>query len=188
MKLFEKINQLKENRDFLSLGAEELKIAGMEPAWVIVGRMWDKDRMSDVTDEVNALIKRNEIKVGYGYSRNLRPPLKKGHGMRCGKRVRVAKFCGGVLHFIISPDCHGNGGWCGQTIEKVGTLIDLLAVCPGHIEHHPYAHDPEPRICTEPDVNNAIIKWDSDALNWKDMKTDKVLVQFSSTTTYQLVS
>jgi hypothetical protein len=172
-------NELKNNPIFLRKGAS---LRGDK--WMLEdGAPWRKFEPIDVTKVVSRLIQSGKIekrKTHPNAVKNGYPPITAHFSATSG------------LFFLIEPMCHGNGGWCGQSILQVGTKAELLAICPNERgwsgNHGPYAYDPEPRICTEPDVSKSIIIWDGEELTWKNRKTDEVISQFSSNTAYKSVA
>ena len=78
-------------------------------------------------------------------------------------------------YYLIRPCCHGNGGWCGQTVLATGTLSELFKHKVNVDEYEDAGHDPLPRICDEEDVNKAVYLWDDDTNAW-DVVPPKVKV------------
>lgn len=73
-------------------------------------------------------------------------------------------------YFIIRPLCHGNGGWCGSTIEHAfTTLKEALSFMPRwDQEYSPYGGRciNNPRLCRTKDINKPIYIYDLDDYCW----------------------
>lgn len=68
--------------------------------------------------------------------------------------------------YIIVPRCHGNGGWCGETIQKECTnLAEALKEKPEN--GTAYWGDDRARICWRKNINDSLYIWNEDDYIWE---------------------
>lgn len=76
--------------------------------------------------------------------------------------------------YIIEPQCHGNGGWCGSTVVGEYTSIKAaLKTKPRwRPEYSPYDGHimNKPRLSPSPDPNEATHFFDWDTGKWKEIR------------------
>lgn len=76
--------------------------------------------------------------------------------------------------WIVSPHCHGNGGWCGQSVlsSKRGMQLQRAVKINPSVKYDVYEDWFEfgrlgaTRICFKPDANKSLYYWQSDEKRW----------------------
>lgn len=94
-----------------------------------------------------------------------------------GEARKVRKIKNGICHcpnekvYIIEPHCHGNGGWCGETIVKeCENLKEALLFVPEYEE--PCWGDNQTRISYTKNINDAKYYYDWDEQKWIEINSD----------------
>ncbi len=80
-------------------------------------------------------------------------------------------------YYIVVPHCHGNGGWCGSSVEAEYPTEDEA------LHHHPNyeTNDWEnnaPRICLDKNPNNALYIWNNVEYIWEKQEVKKKKVPY----------
>ena len=152
-----RLQDLLSNEDFLNHGAL-LYGTARGKRWLLPERGFKKNRVIfDVTRAIVALQRRDAITVSY------RVPTHSA----MARPFAIARLTRG-FHFLITPSCHGNGGWCGFTIHRAALLAELLKLNPGKmgLAGDGEFGDDRARICRVPDPNKALIIWDREDVVW----------------------
>jgi hypothetical protein len=152
-----KLRDLLSNEQFLSRGAYLYQTARGE-RWLVVTPFSRPVVERDVTRAVRLLTRRGLLSVDW---------LRGQKADAVGKRVACAKLAKGY-HFLITPSCHGNGGWCGSTTHRADTREALLKLNPSAlgIAGDGDFGDDRARICRVNDVNKSVLIWDREDQVW----------------------
>ncbi len=161
-----RIQDLLSNENFLNQGALQY-VTARGKRWLLCERSFQKCVLHDITRAVVALRRRDCITV------SRRVPT---HALM-GRPFAIAKLTRG-FHFLITPSCHGNGGWCGYTIHRAASLPELLRLHPGKmgLAGDGEFGDDRARICRIPDPNKGIILWDREDGRWTNRSGKPVTV------------
>lgn len=91
------------------------------------------------------------------------------------------------MYYIVNPRCHGNGGWCGETVVKESKNLNaLLKMKPvKDFEWDKYTYDMIgcdncPRICGDrKDPNYSYYIFDLDEYVWRKNSEPKIIIEYS---------